>query len=212
MEENFLGLTGRQKMIFEAVVKIFNGHRQMLDGKIELDNLVPEGSSKTMANKTVRETTGFRKSNKTDKQFIDDILALIDKGERVTAFYLHQKFKIGERRVRHLRDQMKKERLILETTAERGARIWTRATARTQPETYIAPEDNADKVLEVIKTNPWANIPAIATALHSSWYPVKRTLDYLVDKGRAKKVQRAENPVHKGTSSFSRKFGYWEVA
>lgn len=50
VEEN-LGLTGKQKLIYEAFQKINTGERLIKEGKIELNNLIPDTKEVTSKSK-----------------------------------------------------------------------------------------------------------------------------------------------------------------
>lgn len=211
MEQENIGLTGRQKLVYEAFQKIHLGEQMIREGKIELNNLIPD--TKTVANKTLRTPGLFRKNNQTDEQLIERVLGLIDKEHRVTTNYVHTKLRISEKHARRLKDKMKKARLITEKGSPGGGTsTWMRRTeTKSLPENFIGAKENADKVLAFLKANAWVTTHKLVDGMKLTWYPAKRTLEYLVSKGLAKIVKKAGNPSHKDGTSFNRVFDYWEA-
>lgn len=214
MEQENLGLTGRQKLIYEAFEKIYLGNQMRREGLIELNNLIPqsdppESMPRTVAPKMLRAPSLFRKKMG-DSETIDRILDLIDEKPKVTANYLHTKLKIGSHQLRRLKDKMKKAGLLEEKKSSDGI-IWSRPRPTAKPKNYVDATANADLIYEFLKNNNWVTTHKLVDALKLTWYPVKRTLEYLVAKGSAKQVKRAHNPVHKGVASYGRAFKYWEA-
>lgn len=211
-QEN-LELTGKQKLVYEASKKIHLGEQMIREGKIELNNLIPD--AKTVANKMLRSPGLFRKNNQSDEQLIERVLGLIDKEPkvRVTTNYVQMKLNISKNHAGRLKDKMKKARMITEKGSPGGGTsVWMRRTeTKSLPENFIRAKENADKVLAFLKANAWVTTHKLVDGLKLTWYPAKRTLEYLVSKGLAKIVTKAGNPNHKDSSSFNRVFDYWEA-
>lgn len=137
---------------------------------------------------------------------------MIDKEPRVTARFVHTKLQISDTHISRLKNKMKKQRLIVEKKSPGGGTSsWLRPEIGSEPSGFINEKENADKVLAFLRTNSWVTTHMLVVGIKLTWYPAKRTLEYLVGKGMVKSVKKTNNPNHKGKASFNRRFDYWEV-
>jgi ribosomal protein S25 len=206
-----VGLTGRQRLVYEACRKISEGERMQKDGYLELRNLIPEG--KTIANRVLREShQPFTKNNKPDDHLIVEIMKMIASGERVTANFVKKQLRITERHVARLRAKM--PGIINKPSKGGGAHIWTldgTKTNKTKIRSTSIDKNISDKILEYVKSNEWVTIHKIMEELNIPWYPAKVAINHLVSQNLVRSISKSGNPAHKkNVSSFARRFTYWE--
>lgn len=208
-------LTGKQLLVFEAVQKVINGRAMEQEGLLELANLVPDGNRIDPPPSSLRKvsTSGLFRRKPADEQLMARIMEMIDKGERVTSNYIHSKLKLTEKHVSRLRDKMKGK--IRVNKSSKGPHLWVKATNSTKKTTgtpAISAEANVDRVMSYLKSHDWVTMHKLVDGLKITWYPMKRTVDYMRSRGMVKDVEKSNNPAHNGTSAYGRKYTYLEVA
>lgn len=217
MEQEKLGLTGRQKLVYEAVQKIHTGEQMRQEGLIELNNLIPDSDKKTVANRTLRDNSAgfFRNSKKPDGELIDKIVQMIKKGERVTANYLRKRLSISDSHVKRLREKLRGKISEKKVSGAGEAKVWflakTKATKTTVKDSAKLPLDpeRVDSVLRFLKASEWVTLHKAMKELSMDWYLLTRITRHLESRGLAKSIKKINNPAHKGNSSYGREFTYW---
>lgn len=206
------GLTGKQLLVFEACQKIIRGREMEREGLLELSNLISGGGQIDPPSGHKLQTAGLFRKKPADDKLIARILEMIDRGDKVTSRYIQSKLKITDRHVSRLQIKMKDKIKVNKSPA--GAQVWTKVTKNKKKASTgitIPVEENVDRVIAYLKTHDWVTMRKMVDDLKITWYPLKRTVDYMRGRGMIKEIERTNNPAHDGTSAYGRKYTYMEA-
>lgn len=231
--ENEIGtkLVGRQKLIYEAVLKIQQGEALARQGKIELDNLTEvkgQAKKKTVANRTLRST--FKVDKRTDQDIANSISRMVGHSDKITVNWINQKLGVGERRTLRIINQMPG---MVFKDGDGGARYLVKKTEVKKkvekepgrkkrksngpysllPRNELAkPGDPIDKVRSYIKNNSWVTQLKLTKGIQGEFYAIRRCVNTLLKDKEITIVRKRHNPAHKDLpASYAREYEYFET-
>lgn len=219
-------LTSRQKLIFEAALKMQKGKALYEEGKLEFDNLTLDKkpkkaakSEKVIAHRTARvpQASTFKKEKPDEavRQRIVDFLA--STRSAATTKYIGKKLRIGPHQLQRVLKELEDEKTIKDKwTGKQGSKhawelILVEEKSSRRGQEPVPPQENAEKVFAFIRENDWVNKRKL-DKIGLSRNILDRTLDFLTKEGRIKVVEKAQNPAHEKIKKvYVQKLPYYEV-
>lgn len=241
MERNEGELTGKTKLVFEAVAKIQQGNKLVEEGKIELASLLGEskpqkrltaGQKSAITKKLLAEReSNFRKDTRTDEEVKEKIVNLIRKNREVTSILVQKKLKLSGRRLMRLLGQLSGENVIVNqgTGVDKSRYRWTLVTKPINGHRFkkkspggggrrssfidVTKPEYIDKTLALLKTDNWVTKSKLIETIDVSAGVANRLTDYLRKQKLIIPVMKKHNPAHKNSpKNYERSMQYWAAA
>jgi hypothetical protein len=226
------GISVRGRGYFEAVVKIAEGQRLVDEGKFELAQLDGKKSGDKRQSASgdggIDVTAAVRKlgekpySAKIFKEFLEDgPLSSSDLAARAgckaeTARRIMTEtdgvHRIGTGAgVRwELDSKPSKTRIVRKATIANKTSRKSPSKNKTSPGDFGIEAPRCKMVLEAVQKNPWLNTSRIAKEVLGNHATAVEICDLLEKAGMIWKVEKANNPAHKG-HGYDRTLTYWEA-